>query len=181
MERASHNEKLVAQFESDNNNIRHFAEDRQSQDSKTIDQLRKALDDLKYQNEENRRLANVKQNECDCLNKDIESWREVVERINEENTELKRLIEELESKNKKLIETMNEHIYNKAQNYKQKTMNTLNRGGGPQHEQKAKSYGIDTANDRMSALAQDEGAMGTKQGLDNVSRMVKFQADTAEM
>jgi predicted RNase H-like nuclease (RuvC/YqgF family) len=63
-------------------------------------------------------VINVKQNEIECISKEIDAWKDVVERVNYENTDCKKIIEELEDKNKKLIETMNAHIYNKAADYK---------------------------------------------------------------
>lgn len=42
----------------------------------------------------------MKNKESDDLNKDIYSWKEVVERLNKENTELKEVIVELENKNR---------------------------------------------------------------------------------
>ena len=42
----------------------------------------------------------MKNKEYDDLNKDIYSWKEVVERLNKENTELKEVIVELENKNR---------------------------------------------------------------------------------
>lgn len=36
------------------------------------------------------------------------SWREVVDRLNNENNELKSVIEDLEGKNRKLVEKINE-------------------------------------------------------------------------
>ena len=57
---------------------------------------------------------------------------------------MKALIEELEEKNKKLIETMNTHIYNKAADYKQRTMNALQRGNSPNRSKKLEDMGIST-------------------------------------
>jgi predicted RNase H-like nuclease (RuvC/YqgF family) len=35
--------------------------------------------------------------------KELDSWREIVERLNHENTELKQIVEDLEDKNRKLV------------------------------------------------------------------------------
>ena len=52
------------------------------------------------------------------LGREILSWRDVVDRLNSENTELKQMIEDLEHKNRKLVDKLNEQIYNHATDYK---------------------------------------------------------------
>lgn len=42
------------------------------------------------------------------MNREVISWKNVVDRLNSENTELKSLIEELELKNRKLVEKLND-------------------------------------------------------------------------
>ena len=49
-------------------------------------------------------------------------WREVVDRLNNEGAELKKIIEELEMKNRKLVEKLNDQIYQKATEYKERTL-----------------------------------------------------------
>jgi hypothetical protein len=39
------------------------------------------------------------------------SWKEVVDRLNRENTELKEVIDDIELKNRKLVEKLNEQIF----------------------------------------------------------------------
>jgi hypothetical protein len=42
--------------------------------------------------------------------------------MNDENSELKRIIEEVELKNRNLVEKLNEQMYLKATEYKEKTL-----------------------------------------------------------
>ena len=64
----------------------------------------------------------VKDEEIRFLQKDINAWKEVMNRGGEEISELKLIISELEDKNRRLNEKLNEVIYNKASAYKQRTL-----------------------------------------------------------
>lgn len=46
--------------------------------------------------------------------REVISWKELVNRLTDENTQLKHIIEDLEQKNKKFSETLNMHLYNRA-------------------------------------------------------------------
>lgn len=63
---------------------------------------------MKYQNDELFRKATMKTEDHIKASKEADSWREVVERLNNENTELKQVIEDLEDKNRKLVQGLNE-------------------------------------------------------------------------
>jgi hypothetical protein len=76
--------------------------------------LRKAFDDLKYQAEDQIKTINIKENHIDFLNKDILAWKELAQRLSDENTDHKQTVEELEDKNRKMGEVMNTHLYNRA-------------------------------------------------------------------
>ena len=56
------------------------------------------------------------------LNNEVVDWRSCVDRLNSENEEHKEVISDLEMKNRKLVEKLNEFIYNKAAEYKQRTL-----------------------------------------------------------
>lgn len=58
-------------------------------------------------------------------------WREVVDRLNNEGAELKKIIEELEMKNRKLVEKLNDQIYQKATEYKERTLQALQKSESP--------------------------------------------------
>ena len=80
----------------------------ESANIKDMNSMRQQITDMRYQHEEAIRQINLKSDEIVALNKDIISWREVVERMNNENKELKFVIEDLETKNRKLVEKINE-------------------------------------------------------------------------
>ena len=77
---------------------------------------------MHYKNDETLRDLHHKTEDINSLNKDILSWKEVVDRLNSENKELQLVIEDLESKNRKLVEKINEQIYIKATEYKERTL-----------------------------------------------------------
>ena len=86
------------------------------------DNLKRALDDLRYQNEEAIRTINMKDEEIRFLQKDIMTWREMKDKQSDEIEALKQIITDLEDKNRKLNEKINSIIYNKAAIYKEKTL-----------------------------------------------------------
>lgn len=100
------------------------------------------MDDMKYQNEENLRVINTKDTEISYMQKDIAQLREIIDRGQEEQEELKKLIEELENKNRRLNEKLNEVIYNKAAAYKERTIQALQRGDSPDRRERIDNYGI---------------------------------------
>lgn len=77
---------------------------------------------MRYQNDEAYRKITLKSEECASLNLEIMSWKEVNDRLNQENSDLKSVIDDLESKNRKLVDKLNEQIYLKASEYKEKTL-----------------------------------------------------------
>ena len=50
------------------------------------------------------------------------AWKEVIDKGSDEVGQLKQIITELEDKNRRLNEKLNEVIYNKASVYKQRTL-----------------------------------------------------------
>lgn len=50
----------------------------------------------------------MKSDESSLFNQEIMQWKDVVERLNAENNDLKTVIEDLELKNRKLIDKINE-------------------------------------------------------------------------
>ena len=110
--------------------------------------LKRALDDMKYQNEENMRTLNMKDEEVRFLQKDIIAWKEICAKGEEEIHDLKEIVADVEDKNRKLNEKINEIIYNKASAYKQKTLLALRMGESPDHRQaKGQEYGLNLSSD----------------------------------
>lgn len=79
----------------------------------------------------------MKNEENSILNSELIQWKDVVDRLNNENNELKRVIEDLEGKNRKLVDKLNEFIYNKASEYKERTLQALTKSDSPTKLKKA--------------------------------------------
>lgn len=65
------------------------------------------------------------------------AWKEVIDKGSDEVAQLKQIIADLEDKNRKLNEKLNEVIYNKASAYKQRTLQALRRGESPERLERA--------------------------------------------
>lgn len=65
--------------------------------------------------------------ENEVLRKEIIAWKEMVNKHVDENTELKKIIEDLEQKNRKLSESLDYYLYNRAADYKERTLQALQR------------------------------------------------------
>ena len=90
-----------------------------------FDNLKRALDEATYENENLRRTVQAKQEEIISLNNHL-----ALEQVNNADLqrkceELQGVIADLESKNKKLIDLLNATIYSKAEKYKEKVLNRL--------------------------------------------------------
>lgn len=93
--------------------------------------MKASIQDLRYAHDEVVRQLELKNDEYAILGRDILSWRDAVERLNSENQDMKGVIEDLESKNRKLVEKLNEFIYNKATEYKERTLQALAKNDSP--------------------------------------------------
>ena len=97
--------------------------------------------------------------EIEELNREVNSWLENVNEARKENTTLKKLIEEFEVKNKKIMESMNLHIYNRAADYKERTIRALRTL--PYHEDKLRvseyrSKYVTPSPKRLNKIIQEE-------------------------
>ena len=97
-----------------------------------LENLKRAIDDLKYQNEELIRTLSLKDEEIRYLQKDVATWREILDKNQQENDELKAIIVDIEEKNRKLNEKISQIIYNKAALYKEKTLHALRMSQSPE-------------------------------------------------
>ena len=77
------------------------------------------------------RQLSAKADETHSLNKEIANWKDVVDRMTSENVELKSIMEDLELRNRKLVDKLNEQIYNQATDYKQRTLQALVKNDSP--------------------------------------------------
>ena len=54
-----------------------------------------------------------------------------MDRLGGDNEDLKGVVMELEAKNRKLVDKLNELIYNRATEYKERTLNALTKSDSP--------------------------------------------------
>lgn len=99
---------------------------------KEKDNLRRALDEMKYQNEESIRQINVKNEEIESLMDQMDGLAKIIEKKEFDNADLKASILQLEMKNRKLNETVNKAINGMTQDNIDRTMDVLKRRGANQ-------------------------------------------------
>lgn len=150
-----------------------------------IDEVKKLQDILEEKLAFNKELQETilnKAAEIDSLNKDVAGWMEVSDNARSENTKLKKLIEELEGRNRKLMESMNLHMYNRAAEYKERTIRALKASQSPHRISKLKSSGyklhhVMPSPERFDKFMEEE-KKNTKTGVSNVIQLTQFKAET---
>ena len=106
-----------------------------------LEKVNEFVNNLGKEKEELIQLIRKKESECDYLNKDILSWKQILDQMWIENNQLKKMLEELEEKNKKLVETLNLHLYNKATEYKERALTHLKNTNSPSRVKQILSMG----------------------------------------
>lgn len=117
---------------------------------KDVENLRRALDDMKYQNEEAVRQINIKNEELESMMDQMDNLGKIVEKKENYIADVKSEILLLEMKNRKLNETVNKTIYGATQGNIDKTMDVLKRRGinqDPLKIQKQREAGINPQSD----------------------------------
>jgi septal ring factor EnvC (AmiA/AmiB activator) len=84
--------------------------------------MRRALDEMRMQNDDNMKTINARNSECAATNRELLETRHRLQERETEIDELRKAIHEVEQKNRHLSDKINEIIYNKATNYKNKTL-----------------------------------------------------------
>lgn len=97
--------------EGDISRLREQLADEISSSRKEIDNLRKALDDMRYKQEESIRNINVKNEEIEAMLDQLDNLSKIIERKEEHIVDLKSSIAQLEMKNRKLNDVVNKAIY----------------------------------------------------------------------
>ena len=89
--------------------------------------MKRALDDLRFQNEDNINTINVRNEEnAELSHQLLNAQHQLGERCAELD-EMAMQMHEVENKNRQLNDKINEIIYNKAAQYKEKTLDVLQR------------------------------------------------------
>ena len=95
------------------------------QSTNDIENLKRALDDLRFQNEDNINTINLRNHENADLNSELLAAKHALGEREAELEELQAQMNEVERKNRMLNDKINEIIYNKAAVYKEKTLEVL--------------------------------------------------------
>ncbi len=96
-----------------------------------IENLRATVNDLNYNKNDLVNQINAAHQEKEDLFREVLTWKELVNKLTEENTQLKQIIEDLEHKNKRFSETLNTHLYNRAAEFKARAINALKSSASP--------------------------------------------------
>ncbi len=92
-----------------------------------LSNLRKALDDLRFQNDENISTINLRNEQLAMAQRETV---EVKQRVQERDAcieDLRAQLADVENKNRQLSDRINEILYTKAKSYKDKTIEALKR------------------------------------------------------
>ena len=72
-----------------------------------------------------------KREEVNEYERELSGCRTHLERLNQENNTLRDLVQELEDKNRKLVEKLNQQIMQRVTEYKEKALQALHRSDSP--------------------------------------------------
>ncbi len=132
--------------------------------TKRLALLGSALNESSVANEGLRRTLGAKENEVAALKRESAAWEKGANQLQQRNTELKLQIEKLETTNKKLLEAINFGLYNKAAEFKRRTMRALS-------NYRTKS---------MAGIPEGLQELKTARGVESINEMTRFKADTTE-
>ena len=139
-------ENLQSSLSAKENDIKEIKSDynRKAIEYKTeIDNIRKQITDITYDNERIQNKLNIKQIEIDTLNKDLIAWRQVVNNVTGENSALRNITAKLEDKQRRLtnnrpsVEHLDIHTANIEYRSKEKVLHTLETYEGEEDEGRA--------------------------------------------
>ena len=149
------------------------------------DELRGDLQNRGYDIESLTKQINLKQCEIDTMQKDIQAWKEMVENLGLEKNQLLKMIEELEEKNRKLNDLLNQYMYNRAQEIKKKSYDALKASHSPARINRIMSSGHKrtshptTSTKRFDRMAYDkENSKSPDARMKEVKQMIDFEAKT---
>jgi chromosome segregation ATPase len=111
--------------ESDVARLREQLADQMTSSKVEIDNLRRALDDMKYKNEESVRQINLKNEEIESMMDQMENLTAVIEKREDNIVDLKQTIVDIEMKNRKMNDVLNKAIHGKTQANIDKTTNAF--------------------------------------------------------
>ena len=147
------------------------------QSTADIENLKRALDDLRFQNEDNINTINLRNHENADLNRDLLETKHTLGEREAELEELQAQMNEVEKKNRMLNDKINEIIYNKAATYKERTLEVLKknpeqltpRGRYERQEQ----FGIEPESQIRLKEALQQEKMTTEKALNQIGRVIR--------
>ncbi len=101
------------------------SQDHLSQKMAEYDALKRGYDELHYESETLRRTINTKSEEISGLNQIINQQQHAHDQLAEKLRQMEETIQDVEEKNKRLVDLLNANIYSKAEQYKEKVMSRL--------------------------------------------------------
>jgi len=148
------------------------------------EKLKNVLQEKINFNNEQQKMLLAKTVEIDTLNKDVNAWVEVANKTRDENTKLKQTIEDLENKNKKLMEALNLHMFNRAAEYKERTIKALKASQSPRRIDRLRSSGykmrhVAPSPERFDKFLEEEKKT-TEKGVSDIVQLTQFKAETTE-
>lgn len=108
--------------------------DAHAKDTREIVALQQTINEKERDCQNLRSEVNAKQCGINDAQKETNQWKDVCERLSNEKNDLQLKIDDLEFKNRKLIEKLNSKIYDHATQYKEKTMSALLKQSNGPHE-----------------------------------------------
>ena len=122
---------LIRKKEEEILNIRSITAESEARSSEEVQKLKRELNECTYDNEDMQNHINVKQIEIDKLNKDVLAWGKVADNVRVENTELLKIIDALEERNKKLADSLNKQLSLKEKENKERTIQAIRNSQSP--------------------------------------------------
>ena len=100
--------------ESDVARLREQLADHLSTSKVEIDNLRRALDDMRYKNEESCRQISLKNDEIESMMDQMENLTAIIEKREDTIVDLKQTVVDIEMKNRKMNDVLNKAIHGKT-------------------------------------------------------------------
>ena len=123
-----------------------------NQSAEDTENLKRAVDDLRFQNEENINTINNRNNENQRLNQELLQTQHILGERDAELEDLRFQMGEVEKKNRALNDRINEIIFNKAAAYKEATLEALKKNpetGSPRgRRERQAQFGISDKSDQ---------------------------------
>ena len=103
----------------------------QKRDSEVLEVVQTHNKQLKFDIEDTHLQLEQKRADYYNLENELLHWKSHCEKLNTENTSVRDVIQELEEKNRKLVEKLNQQIMQRVNEYKDKAMHALSRSDSP--------------------------------------------------